>query len=69
MRPDATPSELDDAVERLRLVRSAKAAGMSWAEIGARLGMTAKAAKRGAHLLERDTRRQFLLAAQAGDSA
>jgi len=68
MRPDATPASLDDAVERLRLVRSAKAMGMSWAEIGARLGMTAKQAKRGAHLLERDTRRRFLLAAQAGDA-
>jgi hypothetical protein len=64
--PAAAPAELDDAVERLRLVRGARASGMSWAQIGSRSGMTGKQAKRGAHLLERDTRRAFLLAAQAG---
>lgn len=63
-----TPAQLDDAVERLRLVRSARASGMTWAQIGASQKMTGPEAKRAYRLLERDTRRQFLFAAQRDDT-
>lgn len=69
MRPDAAPADLDAAIARVRSVREARAAGQTWAQIGARHKMDAKAAKRGFRLLERDTRRQFLLSAQAATVA
>jgi hypothetical protein len=59
--------ELDAAVQRVRQVRAELDAGWSWAAIGAKRGMSGPMAKRSFHLLERDTRRQFLMAAQAED--
>jgi len=64
----ATPAELEAATARIQAIARARADGATWAQIGASQGMDAKAAKRGAKLLERDTRRQFLLAAQAQDA-
>ena len=61
----ATDAELDEALRRVRQVRAALAEGASWAMIGAKVGMSGPQAKRSYHLLERDTRRQFLLAALA----
>jgi len=61
----ATPAELEAATARIQVIARAKARGDTWAQIGASQGMSAKEAKRGFHLLERDTRRQFLLATQA----
>jgi transposase-like protein len=62
---NATPAELDAAVARLRAVAQARRDGATWAQIGARYGVSRQEAKRGFRLLERDTRREFLLAAQA----
>jgi hypothetical protein len=62
----ATPAELEAATARIQAVARARAGGATWAQIGARLKMSGPEAKRSFRLLERDTRRQFLLAAQAG---
>ena len=60
-----TKAGLDAGVTRIQAVVKARAAGATWAEVGAAQKMTAKEAKRSFRLLERDTRRRFLLAAQA----
>ena len=62
-----SPASLDAAVDRLRLIAEARSRGATWAQIGAGLKMTAREAKREVHRLERRTRRQFLIAAQARD--
>ena len=63
----ATIGELESATARVQAVARARAGGATWAQIGASLKMTGPEAKRAFRLLERDTRREFLLAAQADD--
>ena len=61
----ATEAELEAATARIQAVARKRARGATWAEIGAAQKMSGPEAKRSFHLLERDTRRQFLLATQA----
>jgi len=68
MTPPATDTELNAAVARLRAITGARAQGATWAQIGARSGVSPQVAKRGFRLLERETRRQYL-AARARQSA
>jgi hypothetical protein len=63
--PAAMPATLGSAMQRLRLIAETRAAGASWADIGAGLKMSGKEAKRAVRLLDRDSRRQFLVASQA----
>ena len=61
----SVPSGVSRDILRLDLIGQARENGVTWAAIGASLGMNAKAAKASAKRLARDTRRGMVAPAAA----
>jgi hypothetical protein len=60
------PDGLGHSVRRLDLIRKAKDSGLSWAAIGATLGVSGRQAKRDAHKLAARVQRELLLSRRNG---